>query len=176
MKCISISGGAGHGKDNLANKLKKILEENEKKVFIIHYADYLKMVAMQVYNWNGLKDIEGRDLLQKLGDKMRKIDEMFLINELLKILNLVKNDFDVAIIPDARFPKEIEALKVIGETISIHITRVDYNSILTKEQSNHQTETALYDYCYDYKLYTYTNKEIDSLNLIVEDIIHGKNI
>ena len=65
MKCISISGPAGHGKDTLANKLKTLLEAKGKKVFIIHYADYLKMVATQVYNWNGLKDEVGRDVLQK---------------------------------------------------------------------------------------------------------------
>ncbi|WP_291653620.1 hypothetical protein [Clostridium sp.] len=171
MKYISISGGAGHGKDTLANKLKSILEKEGKRVFIIHYADYLKMVATQVYNWNGLKDEEGRDLLQKLGDRMREIDEMFLINELLKILKLVKKDFDVAIIPDARFPKEIECLKEIGETISIHITRIDYNSILTEEQSNHNTEIALKNYSYDYEVYSYTNKEIDSIDLIINDIL-----
>lgn len=172
MKYISISGGAGHGKDTLANKLKDILEKKGKKVFIIHYADYLKMIATQVYNWNGLKDEEGRDLLQQLGDRMREVDEMFLINELLKILNLVKNDFDVAIIPDARFPKEIECLKAIGETISIHITRMDYNSILTKEQSKHNTEIALNEYSYDYKINSYTNKEINNIDLIIKDILN----
>lgn len=171
MKCISISGAAGHGKDTLANKLKNILETNGKKVFIIHYADYLKMVATEVYNWNGLKDEIGRDILQKLGDKMRSQDKMFLINELIKILNLVKDDFDIAIIPDARFPKEIECLKDIGKTISIHITRIDYQSNLTKEQHNHSTERALDDYSYDYKLSTYTNKEIPEIDLIIKDIL-----
>ncbi|MBD7914033.1 hypothetical protein H9660_02635 [Clostridium sp. Sa3CUN1] len=171
MKCISISGGAGHGKDTLAKKLKFILESKGKKVFIIHYADYLKMVATQVYNWNGVKDDIGRDILQKLGDKMREQDEMFLINELLQILNLSKDDFDIAIIPDARFPKEIECLRAIGETISIHITRLDYKSNLTTEQNNHKTERALDDYSYDYKIETYTDKEIKEINSIIEHII-----
>ena len=175
MKCISISGGAGHGKDTLANKLKFILESKGKRVFIIHYADYLKMVATQVYNWNGLKDEIGRDILQKLGDKMREQDEMFLINELLKILNLVKEDFDIAIIPDTRFPREIECLKNIGRTISIHITRVDYKSNLTAEQNNHKTERALDDYSYDYKILTYTDKEIPEINSIIEDILTMNN-
>ncbi|WP_066894833.1 hypothetical protein [Clostridium nigeriense] len=171
MKCISISGGAGHGKDTLAKKLKYILEGKGKKVFIIHYADYLKMVATQVYNWKGLKDKTGRDILQRLGDKMRAQDEMFLIDELLKILNLVKNDFDIAIIPDARFPKEIECLKTIGKTISIHITRVDYKSNLTVTQNNHKTERALDNYSYDYKLMTYTDKKIPEINSIIENIL-----
>ncbi|MBE6054059.1 MAG: hypothetical protein E7212_09140 [Clostridium sartagoforme] len=171
MKCISISGPAGHGKDTLANKLKNILQSKGKRVFIIHYADYLKMVATQVYSWNGLKDEVGRDILQKLGDKMRAEDEMYLINELIKILNLVQDDFDIAIIPDARFPKEIECLKNVGRTISIHITRVDYKSNLTSEQNNHSTERALDDYSYDYDIITYTDKEISEIETIIKDLL-----
>lgn len=171
MKCVTISGGAGHGKDTLARNIVKILEAKEKKVFIIHYADYLKMVAKQVYNWNGIKDEYGRTLLQNLGDKMREIDDMFIINELLKILNLVKNDFDVVIIPDARLPKEIDILKTIGETISIHIHRVDYKSKLTNSQINHKTETALNNYKYNYNLKIYTNQKIKELDDIINYIL-----
>ena len=170
MNCISISGPAGHGKDTLANKLKQNLEAKGKRVFIIHYADYLKMVATQVYNWNGIKDEVGRDILQKLGDKMRAQDKMFVINELIKILNLVKDDFDVVIIPDARFPKEIECLKDIGKTISVHITRLDYKNDLTTEQNNHSTERALDNYTYDYDIHTYTDKEIKEIDLIIQNI------
>lgn len=172
MKCITISGPAGHGKDTLAHKLKLKLKAKEQKVFIIHYADYLKMVATQVYNWNGIKDEIGRDILQKLGDKMRAQDEMYLINELIKIINLVKNDFDIVLIPDARFPKEIESLKSIGRTVSIHITRVDYESILTTEQNNHNTERSLDNYSYDYSVLTYTDKEIKEIDMIIEDILN----
>ena len=172
MKCITISGPAGHGKDTLAHKLKLKLEAKGQRVFIIHYADYLKMVATQVYNWNGIKNEVGRDILQKLGDTMRAQDEMYLINELIKIINLVKNDFDIVLIPDARFPKEIESLKSIGRTVSIHITRVDYESILTTEQNNHKTERSLDNYSYDYNISTYTDKEIKEIDIIIEDIIN----
>lgn len=171
MKCVTISGGAGHGKDTLARNIKRILESKDQKVFIIHYADYIKMVAKQVYNWNGIKNEYGRTLLQSLGDKMREINEMFIIDELLKILNLVKDDFDVVIIPDARLPKEIDILNTIGETISIHIHRVDYKSKLTKTQSNHKTETALSSYPYNYNLKIYTDQKIKELDNIIQDIL-----
>ena len=171
MKCITISGPAGHGKDTLANKLKAIIESKGKRVFIIHYADYLKMVATQVYNWDGRKDEVGRDILQKLGDRMRAQDEMYLINELINIINLVRDDFDIVLIPDARFPREIECLRNIGRTISIHITRVDYKSNLTTEQNNHKTERALDNYSYDYDILTSTDKEISEIDTIIEDIL-----
>lgn len=171
MKCISISGKSGHGKDTLALRLKELLEKEGKKVFIIHYADYLKMVASKVYNWDGSKTGNGRSLLQSLGDKMRAVDEMFLINELLKILYLVKDDFDVALIPDARFPKEIDCLKSIGETVSIHITRVNYKNNLTNTQNVHKTEISLDDYKYDYNLYSYENGNISDIPLIINAIL-----
>ncbi|VYT64329.1 hypothetical protein [Clostridium tertium] len=171
MKCITISGPAGHGKDTLANKLKAIIESKGKRVFIIHYADYLKMVATQVYNWDGRKNEVGRDILQKLGDRMRAQDEMYLINELINIINLVRDDFDIVLIPDARFPREIECLRNIGRTISIHITRVDYKSNLTTEQNNHKTERALDNYSYDYDILTSTDKEISEIDTIIEDIL-----
>ena len=97
---------------------------------------------------------------------------MYLINELIKIINLVKNDFDIVLIPDARFPKEIESLKSIGRTVSIHITRVDYGSILTTEQNNHKTERSLDNYSYDYSILTYTDKEIKEIDMIIEDILN----
>ena len=104
---------------------------------------------------------------------MRAKDKMFVINELLRILNLVKDDFDIAIIPDARFPKEIECLKDIGKTISVHITRVDYNNNLTNEQNNHSTERSLDDYTYNYDILTYTDKEIPEVDLIIKDILES---
>ena len=43
MRVIAISGKAESGKDIIAQELKNILEENNKKVMIIHFADVLKL-------------------------------------------------------------------------------------------------------------------------------------
>ena len=149
MKCITISGKAGHGKDTFANNLKRDLEAQGLRVFIFHYADYIKMIAKEVYGWNGEKDEKGRSILQNLGDKLRKKNKRIIIDELIKILKLVEDDFDIAIIADARFPIEIEALKEIWKTVSIHVNRVNYTNNLTCHQKKHSTETALDDYEYD---------------------------
>ena len=42
MRVIAISGKAESGKDTTAQELRNILEENNKKVMIIHFADVLK--------------------------------------------------------------------------------------------------------------------------------------
>lgn len=172
MKCITISGGAGHGKDTLANQIKMEVKKQGKKAFIIHYADYLKMIATQVYGWNGEKDEEGRTLLQKLGDKMRAKNKTILIDELIKILLLAEDEFDVALIADARLPEEIDYLKGYwNSVISIHVNRVDFENTLTDRQKGHKTETALKDYIFDYKLHNRTNEVNPALSLILMDIL-----
>ena len=151
MKCITISGKAGHGKDTFANNLKRNLEDLSYKVCIFHYADYIKMIAREIYGWDGNKDFKGRSILQKLGDNIRNKDKMLIVNELIKVLELVENDFDIALIPDARFPIEIDAIKEKWETLSVHINRVNYLNNLTDEQKKHITETSLDTYEYDIK-------------------------
>lgn len=149
MKCITISGSAGHGKDTFAINLKRNLEDLSYKVCIFHYADYIKMIAKEIYGWDGNKDFKGRSILQKLGDNIRNKDKMLIVNELIKVLEIVENDFDIALIPDSRFPIEIDAIKDKWETISVHINRVNYMNNLTDEQKKHITETSLDSYVYD---------------------------
>lgn len=149
MKCITISGSAGHGKDTFATNLKRNLEDLSYKVCIFHYADYIKMIAKEIYGWDGNKDFKGRNILQKLGDNIRNKDKMLIVNELIKVLEIVENDFDIALIPDSRFPIEIDAIKDKWETISVHINRVNYMNNLTDEQKKHITETSLDTYVYD---------------------------
>lgn len=151
MKCITISGKAGHGKDTFANNLKRNLEDLSYKVCIFHYADYIKMIAREIYGWDGNKDFKGRSILQKLGDNLRNKDKMLIVNELIKVLELIENDFDIALIPDARFPIEIDAIKEKWETLSVHINRINYMNNLTDEQKKHITETSLDTYEYDIK-------------------------
>ena len=172
MKCITISGSAGHGKDTFANNLKRNLEDLSYKVCIFHYADYIKMIAREIYVWDGNKDFKGRSLLQKLGDNLRNKDKMLIVNELIKVLELVESDFDIALIPDARFPIEIDAIKDKWETLSVHINRINYLNNLTDEQKKHITETSLNTYEYDLKydieeniFNDYSKEILDILNL-----------
>ena len=72
MKIITISGKAQHGKDTTAEMLKKKLEELQYKVLIIHYADYVKYVCRQYFNWDGNKDEKGRTILQQVGTNLAR--------------------------------------------------------------------------------------------------------
>lgn len=147
MKIILISGHAQSGKDTSALYLRKAFElKHPGRVCVTHYADLLKYICSSYFNWDGLKDEQGRTLLQHVGtDIIRAQDPDFWVDFLIRFLSVMKNKWDYVIIPDARFPNEIERFKQAGfDTIHIRITRPDTNA-LTEEQRSHISETALDD-------------------------------
>lgn len=143
--------GAQSGKDTGANFFEKYVTAQGKKVWITHHADLLKQMAKDIYKWDGNKDAYGRGLLQYLGtDKVRKMRPDYWVEHILGQLDLIDGDIDYVIIPDSRFPNEIDAYKQAGyKTISVDIRRPGYDNGLTEEQRNHPSETALRDYLFD---------------------------
>lgn len=167
VKVIVISGKAQHGKDTLANYLREILEDNGKKAFIIHYADYLKMLATHVYQWNGEKDERGREILQKVGDKMRAKNIGYFVEKVLNIIEDFKDEMDYIIIPDGRLPLEINIMKDFYDGLSIRINREYHNPLMTREQQAHITETALDEFSFDY---SFTTTDLESVKETAQKI------
>ena len=160
MHIITISGKARHGKDTLAGMIKNNLDRMGYNTCIYHYADPLKMCATNYFNWNGEKDEAGRSLLQHIGTELvRSNNEDAWIEIAKTIIKNVLFQCDFIIIPDARFPNEIEAWENVT---SIHVERTDFESELTEEQKKHPSETALNDYFFDYVV------EADSLEQLSE--------
>ena len=147
MKVIPISGKAGHGKDTLAGFLKEDLERRGKKVLVTHYGDLIKYVCKTFFNWNGLKDQAGRTLLQHVGTEgVRSKSPDYWVRFVCDMLTFFNGEWDYVLIPDARFPNEIDMLREKGFDVThIRITRPEFN-MLTEEQQKHKTETALDDY------------------------------
>lgn len=174
MKIITISGLAQHGKDTTATIFKNKLEKLGYKVLIIHYADYLKFICKQYFGWNGVKDEKGRSLLQKIGtDKIRKIDPDFHVSIVAKLINVFANDFDYFLIPDTRFPNEIEYLKNKNyDVLSIRVNRINFENGLTEEQRNHPSEIALNNYKFD-RIITYENG-IEYVEMAVDQFIKNE--
>ena len=147
---ICISGQAGAGKDTAARILRTLLSEGDRsadKTLIAHNADLLKYICEKFFSWNGYKDEAGRSLLQHIGtDVVRAKDPDFWVNFLVNILRLFPDKWDFLIVPDTRYPNEIERFKAAGHpTIHIHIERPGIVSALTQEQREHSSETALAD-------------------------------
>ena len=140
--------GAQSGKDTFAGIFEGQMTALGKKVWITHHADLLKQMAKDIYKWNGQKDEYGRGLLQYLGtDKVRKMRPDYWVEHILGQLDVIDGDIDYVVIPDSRFPNEIDAYKAAGyKTINIDVERPGYDNGLTEEQRNHPSEIALRNY------------------------------
>lgn len=168
--------GAQSGKDTGANFFEKYMTSQGKKVWITHHADLLKQMAKDIYKWDGQKDEYGRGLLQYLGtDKVRKMRPDYWVEHVLGQLDLIDGDIDYVIIPDSRFPNEIDAYKDAGYvTIPVDIARPGYDNGLTEEQRNHPSEIALRGYPFavnlvnDGTLEEYEAKIIDFANKLMK--------
>ena len=141
MRVILISGSARFGKDSTAFMMKELLEKQKKKVLIIHYADNLKLFAKNYFGWSGQKDQKGRELLQWLGTDM-----------VVALLKGIKTLYDYVIIPDVRFPNEIDKMCDNFDCVTAPVIRPNFDNGLTDEQKNHPSEVALKDYPMEYEL------------------------
>jgi len=164
MRVICISGKAQHGKDTTAKLMKEYLEDSGQSVLIAHYADLVKYVCKTFFDWDGQKDENGRHLLQYVGtDVVRTKRPSFWVDFIIDILNLFGEKWDYVLIPDCRFPNEIDVMKKNGfDVTSVRIVRTDFTSPLTTEQQQHPSETALDSYSFDYTIYN-GGQNIDSL-------------
>lgn len=151
MKVFCISGKAGHGKDTFANILSNKLMEKDQRVLTIHYADLLKWMCQKLFDWDGVKDDEGRHLLQYVGTNViRKQNPDFWVGFVADVLGFFGDEWDYVLIPDCRFPNEIEFLRSRGFDVThIRIVRSGFKSALSAEQKAHPSETALDDYPVD---------------------------
>lgn len=145
MKVIAISGRAGAGKDTFAKMLSDALETYCATVLIVHYADLLKFICKAYFGWNGEKDAAGRRLLQTVGTNViRDKDPDFWVDFVVKMLAYIGYKWEYVLIPDVRFPNEIDRLKAAGFDVQHwRVVRGDYDNGLSEEARMHPSETAL---------------------------------
>ena len=147
MKVVCVSGKAQHGKDTTAGYLKEFLEAHGKKVLIAHYGDLVKYICKTFFDWDGQKDEKGRTLLQYVGtDKIRAKKPDYWVGFVESILWLFNGEWDYVLIPDCRFPNEIEYMQRNFDVTHIRVVRENFESPLNEEQQNHISETALDNY------------------------------
>lgn len=149
MKIVGIAGKAESGKTTFANILKEQLELENKRVLLINYGDFVKFIAKQYYSWNGEKDENGRTLLQRIGTEQgrNKVSENIWVDMVINTVEVAKEDYDIAIVADCRFPNEFDRWNEHGyNMLKIKIMRITHESKLTEEQKQHPSEIALDNY------------------------------
>lgn len=143
-KVICISGKARHGKDTVAEIVRNLLIERGQRVGIVHYADLLKYFCKTYFGWDGNKDEKGRSILQHVGtDVVRKKEPDYWVDFLINFLHLFEDEWDYVLVPDCRFPNEVDGF--VNEFLFSHwrVQRPNFDNQLTEEQKQHPSETAL---------------------------------
>lgn len=169
MKVICISGKAQHGKDTTAGFLNERLEDQGYDVLVTHYGDLVKYICKTFFGWNGEKDEYGRGLLQYVGtDMIRQHEPDFWVRFVAQILCFFREEWDYVLIPDSRFPNEIDYLRSAGMDVThLRVIREHFQSPLTPEQQRHPSETALDNVTPDF--YIHNNGTLDDLKSVVFD-------
>ena len=155
MKIILLGGKANSGKDSAASYMAEYYRSRGLDVVNIQIAYYIKMYAKEIAKWDGDNETKPRQLLQDLGTELirKQIDEYFFIKRIIQDIDIYSRYFDVITISDGRLPEEFAAIKLAyPETVTVHLTRPNFTSRLTKDQKAHVTEALVDDIEYDYDL------------------------
>lgn len=103
---------------------------------------------VDTFGWEALKDnaewgTETRVLLQRLGESVRAKDPVFWVNQAVSSVCAIRDAGGHAVVTDARYPNEIDALRDIGAAI----VRVARSQTLPAESllDTHVSETLLDD-------------------------------
>ena len=175
MKIILLSGKARHGKDTAAEFLKEALEADGYSVLIAHFADLLKYICKTFFGWDGVKDDLGRKTLQYVGtDVIREKQPDYWVDFLLSVLKLFPNEWDYVLIPDCRFPNELEKTRGSGvDTLCLRVERPGFVNGLTPEQQNHPSETAMAGVAAD--LYILNDGSVETLRRKIAELVVEMN-
>ena len=166
-----ISGKAQHGKDSTAKFLKeKLLGET----LILHYADYLKMIAKLYLSWDGEKDEKGRTLLQWLGTDRVRVGlnrPLFWVQGVCDVIDITFDKYEYFCIPDCRFPNEVfyPKARFPGFVTCINVIRDGFANGLSKEQKLHPSEIALDGFQFDYTIHS--SSGLSSLSIEVDKFL-----
>lgn len=174
---ILISGKARSGKDTSGNFLYELLKNAGKRVSIAHYGDFLKFICHNFYGTSYDHTPENRTTWQRIGTERVRIemeDPNFWVSIMESMISIVAPDFDYIIIPDARFPNEIEIPRVFGwNVVTLRVERPGFESNLTAVQKAHISETALDNYAFDYIIEASNIEELKAdVNMFYEEITY----
>lgn len=168
MHIIGVSGKLGTGKDYLTDKLiKPFFISRGMTVCTMSFADQIKVnVAsrnkLHINDMYGTKDPTLRKLLQKEGTELGrdKYGENYWVDQLATWIELrkMRNEVDVVIIPDCRFPNEVEWVESTGGVV-FRIEATDRNIERLRRESggdlklydtiaNHASEISLDKYSF----------------------------
>ena len=157
--------------------MQKKLLANNNRVLVTHYADLLKFICANYFGWDGRKDENGRHLLQYVGtDVVRQRNPTLWVDFVKMMLMYFGDNWDYVIIPDCRFPNEVEPIKENFDAYHLRVVRPKFASSLTPEQLAHPSETALDDVEPDSTIVNDSNKSelLAKVSLWIKENLYGE--
>lgn len=187
VKTTDQNGTSGWGILDVTRKDNEFVRYAESELWpyvkVYHFADYLKQMCVDLfdltpqqvygtdddkntatsYSQNGWKHkMTAREFLQYFGtDIMRKIKDTVWVDYTIKKIR--QDDSTIALVPDVRFPNEVESIQRVGGSV-IRLTRDPHCS-------NHPCETALDEDQYNWSKFDYIlhNDKSNSQNEMYKD-------
>lgn len=192
IKTTDENGTEGYGIFDITRKDDRFVEYANRELWpyikTYHFADLLKSISINLFGLNpqnvyGTDDdknketellwehvptkekktgkITHREFLEYFGTKIvRKIKSDAWVEATMN--NIIKENSEIAVIPDVRFPNEVNAIKASGGKV-IRLTRNIHDSKI-------ECETALDEKNFDWSLF---DNVIDNSNSSIEDLCNS---
>lgn len=154
---------------------RKDVDGNYCPVLVAHYGDLVKYVCKTFFGWNGEKDEYGRTLLQKVGtDAIRAKRPDYWVSFVADIMSFFPGEWDYVLIPDCRFPNEVDYIRNTGfSTVHLRVVRDGFVSPLTPEQQAHPSELELFPFLDTNHIIIAHNKQMVRGDVLIDDGPHN---
>lgn len=177
---IFISGKAESGKDTVAEMMHEYMTSIGERSFIFRFGDILKYILKTYYNWNGIKDFYGRNMLQSKADEIKSINgNDFFANFISSVINANKEMYDNSsiIISDWRYINELNYIEKNVEHKSIITVRIvrQHDNMLDGKQKEHSSENELdnFDFTFYINSNTIEGKRIQQKDIVDKILADG---
>jgi len=159
---VMLCGKSGSGKDTFFKTIQTFYEQHNKKIVRLSVGDHVKLLATR-FGWNGVKDVEGVKLLQKIGEKYNKICTDRTVEDAKIIMSNNKCDF---VVTDHRYPYEHIALENVCRQFGwdyyrFKIVREAFTNYPEEDsRSKHKSETQIEEFKVNGILYNIENNPL----------------
>lgn len=168
MKIIILNGKGTVGKDTFAQQLSSLC-----KTKIYSTIDNIKQIALNDFQWDGVKDFKGRKLLSDLKLASMNYNEKPYNDMIDAILKAQEDNFDLFICM-IRDISEIEKIsnddRFINDVFTVIITSENTKNV----SFGNVADDSVFDFIYDY--YIYNDGTIQDLHDSAINLIHELQI